>query len=155
MLFTFSQKQRNPVRTVSDHELMTEINAALVRFINSDDIYLQLEPMNSYRRRMVHKIGTKYKLTSESTGEGDSRSVRLGKTNSSSIPDNINYNSMIDRGIEIFYAKPGAEIVLRNDGSFGISLKERESRILDRRKVEDGEFRIRENKIICKQDSKW
>jgi hypothetical protein len=139
----------------SDQELMTEINIALVRFINSDDTHLQLEPMNSYRRRMVHKIGTTYKLTSESTGEGDSRSVRLSKTNSTSIPDNTNHIRVIDRGIEIFYAKRGAEIVLRNDGSFGISLKERGSRILDRRTVEDGEFRIRENKIICKQDSNW
>ena len=140
----------------SDQELMMEINTTLVRFINSDDTHLQLEPMNSYRRRIVHKIGTKYKLTSESTGEGDSRAVRLGKTNSTAIPDeNMNYNRVIDRGIEIFYAKRGAEIVLRNDGSFGISLKERESRILDRRTVEDGEFRIRENKIICKQDSNW
>ena len=104
---------------------------------------------------MVHKIGTKYKLTSESTGEGDSRAVRLGKTNSTAIPENLNHNRMIDRWIEIFYAKRGAEIVLRNDGSFGVSLKERENRILDSRTVEDGEFRIRENKIICKQDSNW
>ena len=139
----------------SDQELMTEINTTLVRFINSDDTHLQLEPMNSYRRRMVHKIGTEYKLTSESTGEGDSRAVRLGKTNSTAIPENLNHNPAIDRGIEIFYAKRGAEIVLRNDGSFGISLKERESRILDRRTVKDGEFRIRENKIICKQDNNW
>ena len=139
----------------SDWELMTEINMALVRFINSDDTHLQLEPMNSYRRRIVHKIGTKYKLTSESTGEGDSRAVRLGKTNSTAIPEDLNHNLVIDRGIEIFYAKPGAEIVLRNDGSYGNSLKERVSRILARRTVEEGEFRIRENKIICKQDSNW
>jgi len=56
---------------------------------------------------------------------------------------------------KFFYAKPGAEIVLRNDGSFGVSLKERENKILDRRTVEEGEFRIRDNKIICKQDSNW
>ena len=139
----------------SDQELMTEINIAVVRFIKSDDTHLQMEPMNSYRRRMVHKIGITYKLTSESTGEGDSRSVRLSKTNNTAIPNNMNHIRVIDRGIEIFYAKPGAEIVLRNDGSFGISLKERESRILDRRTVKDGEFRIRENKIICKHDSNW
>ena len=75
--------------------------------------------------------------------------VRLEKTNASAIPENVNKKKVFDRGIEIFYVKPGAEIVLRNDGSFGISLKERESRVLDKRKVEDGEFRIRENKIIC------
>ena len=68
---------------------------------------------------------------------------------------NINKKRVIDRGIEIFYAKPGAEIVLRNDGSFGVSLKEHENKILDRRTVEEGEFRIRDNKIICKQDSNW
>ena len=69
--------------------------------------------------------------------------------------ENINKNKIFDRGIEIFYSKPGEEIVLRNDGSFGILLKERESHILDKRTVEDGEFRIRENKIICKDDSNW
>ena len=66
----------------SDQELMTDINAAIVRFIQSDESQLQMEPMNSYRRRMVHKIGTEYKLSSESTGEGDSRRSeerRVGK----------------------------------------------------------------------------
>ena len=139
----------------SDQELMTEINAALISFIKSNETHLQMDPMNSYRRRMVHKIGTEFKLTSESTSEGDSRSVRLEKTNASAIPENINKKRVFVRGIEIYYAKPGAEIVLRYAGSFGISLKERETRVLDKRTVEDGEFRIRENKIICKDDSNW
>ena len=143
------------VLSSSDQELMAEINVALISFIKSNETHLQMDPMNSYRRRMVHKIGTEFKLTSESTGEGDSRSVRLEKTNASVIPENVNKKSVFDRGIEIFYAKPGAEIVLRNDGSFGISLKERETRVLDKRTVEGGEFRIRENKIICKEDSNW
>ncbi|HHZ78207.1 MAG TPA: hypothetical protein EYN57_04535 [Candidatus Lambdaproteobacteria bacterium] len=139
----------------SDQELLTDVNTAIVRFIKSDETFLQMEPMNSYRRRMVHKIGADYKLSSESTGDGENRSVRLSKTPETTIPENINSQRVIDRGIEIFYAKPGAEIVLRKDGSFGVSLKERESKILDRRTVVDGEFRIRENKIICKQDSNW
>ena len=139
----------------SDQELMTDINAAIVRFIQSDESQLQMEPMNSYRRRMVHKISSEYKLSSESIGEGDSRSVRLSKTATTAIPENINKKRVIDRGIEIFYAKPGAEIVLRNDGSFGVSLKEHENKILDSRTVEEGEFRIRDNKIICKKDSNW
>ena len=42
-------------------EVIDEIKNALVRFINSEDTYLQMEPMNSFRRRMVHKIGSKYK----------------------------------------------------------------------------------------------
>jgi len=104
---------------------------------------------------MVHKIGTKYKLTSESTGEGINRSVSLRKTELTKIPENIIENIVIDRGIEIFYSKPGTKIVLRTDGSFGIALKERETRILDRRLVEDGEFRIRQNKIVCRNDSNW
>ncbi|HIO84197.1 MAG TPA: hypothetical protein EYG61_09295 [Deltaproteobacteria bacterium] len=139
----------------SDQELLTDVNTAIVRFIKSDETFLQMEPMNAYRRRMVHKIGADYKLSSESTGDGENRSVRLSKTPETTIPENINSQRVIDRGIEIFYAKPGAEIVLRKDGSFGVSLKERESKILDRRTVVDGEFRIRENKIICIQDSNW
>ena len=139
----------------SDEELIAEINDALVRFIKSEETQLQLEPMNSFRRRMVHKIGTKYKLTSESTGEGINRSVSLRKTEQTEIPENIMQNNVIDRGIEIFYSKPGTEIVLRKDGSFGIGLNERETRIMDRRSVEDGEFRIRKNKIVCKNDSNW
>ena len=139
----------------SDLELMTDINAAIVRFIQSNETHLQMDPMNSYRRRMVHKIGTEYKLISESTGEGENRSVRLSKTATTEIPENINKQMIIDRGIEIFYVKPGAEIVLRNDGSFGVALKERDDKILDKRTVEEGEFRIRDNKIICKQDSNW
>ena len=137
----------------SDEELITEINDALVRFIKSEETQLQLEPMNSFRRRMVHKIGTKYKLTSESKGEGINRSVSLIKTEQTEIPENIMQNNVIDRGIEIFYSKPGTEIILRKDGSFGVALNERETRILDRRPVEDGEFRIRQNKIVCRNDS--
>ena len=139
----------------SDEELIAEINDALVHFIKSEETQLQLEPMNSFRRRMVHKIGTKYKLTSESTGEGINRSVSLRKTEQTEIPENIMQNNVIDRGIEIFYSKPGTEIVLRKDGSFGIALNERETRILDRRPVEDGEFRICQNKIVCRNDSNW
>ena len=139
----------------SDEELIAEINDVIVGFIKSEETQLQLEPMNSFRRRMVHKIGSKYKLTSESTGEGINRSVSLRKTELTEIPGNIMQNNVIDRGIEIFYSKPGTEIVLRKDGSFGISLNERETRVLDRRPVEDGEFRIRQNKIICRNDSNW
>ena len=139
----------------SDEELIAEINDTLVRFIKSEKTQLQLEPMNSFRRRMVHKIGTKYKLTSESKGEGINRSVSLRKTELTAIPENIIQNNVIDRGIEIFFSKPGTEIVLRKDGSFGIALNERGLRILDRRPVEDGEFRIRQNKIVCRNDSNW
>ena len=139
----------------SDEELITEINDTLMRFIKSEETHLQLEPMNSFRRRMVHKIGTKYKLTSESKGEGINRSVSLRKTEISAIPENIMQNNVIDRGIEIFYAKPGTEIVLRKDGSFGIAINEQDKRVLDSRPVEDGEFRIRQNKIICRHDNNW
>tara|TARA_Y100000590_G_scaffold389115_1_gene463931 strand:+ start:230 stop:676 length:447 start_codon:yes stop_codon:yes gene_type:complete len=139
----------------SDEELIAEINDALVRFVKSEETQLQLEPMNSFRRRMVHKIGIKYRLNSESTGEGTNRSVSLRKTEKTEIPENLMQDNVIDRGIEIFYSKPGTEIVLRKDGSFGVALNERETRILDRRRVEDGEFRIRQNKIVCRIDSNW
>ena len=87
----------------SDEELITEINDTLMIFIKSEETYLQLEPMNSFRRRMVHKIGTKYKLTSESTGEGINRSVSLKKTELTEIPENIIQDDDIDRGLSLIH----------------------------------------------------
>jgi len=139
----------------SDKELLAIINETIISFINSDKTSLQMDPMNSYRRRMVHKICSEYKLNSKSKGEGENRFVCLVKTNETTIPKQFKKNYVIDRGIEIFYAKPGSKIVLRNDGSFGVSLKEHDGNILDSRSVEDGEFRIKNNKIICKQDINW
>ena len=50
----------------SDQKLLTDVNAEIVRFVNSEEKSLQLEPMNSYRRRLVHKIGSEFKLSSKS-----------------------------------------------------------------------------------------
>jgi len=139
----------------SDIEMLTNINETIIDFIKSDKTNLKMEPMNSYRRRMVHKICYEYKLNSKSTGDGKNRSVCLIKTTNTTIPKNLKNNLVIDRGIEIFYAKPGSKIVLRNDGSFGVFTNEHEEHLLDIRSIEDGEFRIRNNKIICKQDKNW
>ena len=139
----------------SDRELLVNIIETIISFIESEKTSLQMDPMNSYRRRMIHKICSEYNLNSKSTGEGENRSVCIEKTSNTTIPKNYNDNLVIDRGIEIFYAKPGSKIVLRNDGSFGVSLDQHEGNILDTRSVIDGEFRIRNNKIICKQDKNW
>ena len=86
----------------SDEELISEINAAFVSFIKSEETLLQLEPMNSFRRRMVHKIGTKYKLTSESKGEGINRSVSLKKTELTEIPENIKNDIYLIKSMTAF-----------------------------------------------------
>ena len=99
----------------SDKELLNDINAKIVSFIQSDDTYLQMDPMNSYYRMMVHKVGTEYKLRSESKGNGENRSVRLSKTISTKIPDNFNKQRIIERGIEITLQKK--EELLVNLGS--------------------------------------
>ena len=139
----------------SDKEILNGINNKIISFIKSNEDSLQMEPMNSYHRRMIHKISKKYKLRSESDGEGENRYVNLTKTSLTSLPKNVNEDNMIDRGIEIFYAKPGAEIILRRDGSFGVYMEEQKENIIDRRIINEGEFRIRKNKIICNQDSNW
>ena len=105
----------------SDKELLTIINDTIISFIKSKKTKLRMDPMNSFRRRMIHKICSEYKLNSKSTGEGENRSVCLIKTSETTIPENFKTNHVIDRGIEIFYAKPGSKIVLRDDGSFGVS----------------------------------
>jgi hypothetical protein len=55
-------------------------------FIESDEEQLALEPMNSFRRRMVHNLATAYALQTESRGDGPERHVFLIKTPDSAVP---------------------------------------------------------------------
>ena len=72
------------------------------------------------------------------------------------IPKNQKFSvEPIDTGSETYYAKPGVDIVLRSDGSFGIPWKDKKGQCLDQRVIHDGIFRIRKNQIVCQGDSNW
>jgi hypothetical protein len=63
---------------------------------------------------------------------------------------------VIDRGFQIFYAKPGSEIVLRSDGSFGVRRQDDEAgELLDEKVVPNGMFRVRNSRIVRATDPEW
>ena len=141
----------------SDDELfLKELETVFISFIESSQEQLDLEPMNSYKRRLAHKLSGQFQLESESIGEDKKRAVLLKKTPQTKIPGNRKFKvPRIDTGNETYYAKPGVQIVLRSDGSFGVPWKEKDGHSIDKRVVHDGIFRIRNNQIVCQEDSNW
>ena len=142
-----------------EHELLQATRDAVQRFLESDDEVLAFEPMSSYRRRIVHKVGTHYTLHSRALGEGDDRYVCLLKSTDAKIsetprrkPHESPEALRVDYGMDTFNAKPGIQVVLRKDGSFGVPMRARESEILDRRTIATRLFRIRKGRLVCNQD---
>ncbi len=111
----------------SDDELfLKELETVFISFIESSKEQLDLEPMNSYKRRLAHKLSGQFQLESESIGEDKKRAVLLKKTPQTKIPGNRKFKvPRIDTGNETYYAKPGVQIVLRSDGSFGVPWNEK------------------------------
>ena len=105
---------------------LKELETVFISFIESSKEQLDLEPMNSYKRRLAHKLSGQFQLESESIGEDKKRAVLLKKTPQTKIPGNRKFKvPRIDTGNETYYAKPGVQIVLRSDGSFGVPWNEK------------------------------
>ena len=60
----------------SDDELfLKELETVFISFIESSKEQLDLEPMNSYKRRLAHKLSGQFQLESEAIGEDKNRAV--------------------------------------------------------------------------------
>ena len=141
------------ILTKVDLELLGATRNKIQDFIPSEDDVLNLEPMNSYRRRLMHKLGAVYHLESKSAGEGEGRFICFIKTPETSLPKKpVSFASkkVIDFGNQVFQAKEGVTIVLRADRSFGLPQKgEREGNILDKCVIKGEMFRILKSRIVC------
>jgi len=79
-------RRSSPERTTErdsakqDREFKREIRTRIQHFLRSDDEEYSLEPMNSYRRHLVHDIAKEYQLDSESRGDEPERYICLIKT---------------------------------------------------------------------------
>lgn len=84
----------------SDDELfLKELETVFISFIESSKEQLDLEPMNSYKRRLAHKLSGQFQLESESIGEDKNRAVLLKKTPQTKIPGNRKFKApRIDTG---------------------------------------------------------
>ncbi|MCH8884679.1 MAG: hypothetical protein IIA41_14440, partial [SAR324 cluster bacterium] len=102
-----------------DREFSREIEMRIGYFLQSAEEELELEPMNSYRRRLVHNIAKNFRLHSESRGEDRDRYVCLIKTQETETepPSRVR---LWDYGTQIFNVSPGENgirMALKIDGS--------------------------------------
>lgn len=174
----------------TDQTLIAQAEQAIEDMLQSDLNALRFGPMNSFRRRLIHKLGTSRGLESTSIGEGPDRAVCLLRAGITAPADllelpicpiqveeperererkfsrpprepreprpEIPRPAVIDRGFQIFYAKPGSEIVLRSDGSFGVRRQDDEAgELLDEKVVPNGMFRVRNSRIVRATDPEW
>jgi hypothetical protein len=73
-------------RDRSEQEFTEEMHARLQQFLTSDEQGIALEPMNSFKRRVVHNLAKDYQIETESRGEDRERHVYLIRTTSSATP---------------------------------------------------------------------
>ncbi len=135
-----------------------ELETRIRYFVQSGDKELELEPMNSYRRRLVHQIAKPYKLDSDSRGEDPKRYVCLIKSGKSEIPEGVAKPRAWDFGTITYPVDPGPDglrLALLVDGSLEI-WRERQSRmVLHERVVKARQVRIRNGKIVEPGETGW
>ena len=73
-------------RERSEREFTQEMESRLKIFVEAEESELALEPMNSFKRRIVHNLAKDYQIQSESRGEERDRHVFLRKTAETAIP---------------------------------------------------------------------
>lgn len=133
-----------------ERDFQREIGMRIGYFLDSDEEELELEPMNSYRRRMVHNIAKDYNLATESRGEDRERYVTLIKTEATeSAP--VRAPRLWDFGTQTFRINPGSEglhMALKLDGSVELFEAADKKHIITDRVVKSSEFRIRRGRIV-------
>ena len=159
-------RDRDPadIKERIDREFAREIEMRISYFLQSPEEELELEPMNSYRRRMVHSIAGKYHLRTESRGEDRDRYVCLVKTDETvSVPDAPATAEsrptprvrLWDYGNQTFPVNPGKNgihMALKVDGSLEIFREAERSHVLAERVVTSREFRVRQGRILMPGD---
>jgi len=156
-------RDRDPaeVKERIDREFAREIEMRIAYFLRSPEEELELEPMNSYRRRMVHTIGIKFNLRTESRGEDRDRYVCLVKTPETLAPEAAAEATpagrvrLWDYGSQTFPVNPGTEgihMALKVDGSLELFREQDRAHIVADRVVTAREFRVRQGRILLPDD---
>lgn len=129
-------------------------------FISSDQQQLEMEPMNSYFRKLLHDLGTEFKFETTSNGEGPERHILVRKTEESKAPEKTLRKkrqtwSFGDREFFVDSTSNSVEVYLDRNGNVGFYDKRSDPKHIARKKVTTGSFKIKENKIIEIIDSEW
>lgn len=133
-----------------EKEFAREIEMRIGYFLESDEDELELEPMNSYRRRLVHNIAKNFNLASESRGEDRERYVTLLKTEETQAPP-TRRTRLWDYGSQTFHVNPGdkgVHMALKIDGSVELFNEHDRKNVAFDRVVTGSEFRVRKGRIV-------
>ena len=137
---------------------LEELETRVQYFMRSDSQELEFEPMNSFKRRLVHQVSKPYTLKTESRGEEPGRYVCLVKTEQSAPPEGAKMARAWDFGTQSIAVDPGEaglRIALKTDGSVEIFRDADRHLDLDQKLVTTRQFRIRGGKIVVPGDPAW
>jgi R3H domain len=152
-----------------EREFTREIEMRISYFLQSQEPELELEPMNSYRRRIVHNLAGRFHLRTESRGEDRDRYVCLVKTEETVAepqgaapagaqgvaPAETPRVRLWDFGSQTFPVNPGPNgihMALKSDGSLEIFRPEERSHVLAERVITSREFRVRQGQLLMPGD---
>ena len=141
-----------------EDRFLEDLENRIQYFLSSEDKELDLEPMNSYKRRLAHKVATDYKLETDSRGEEPNRYVRLIRTEASEAPKEKSRPKLWDFGMQTFSVNPGEHgerMALKMDGSVELYQESEKHKVVDERIVTTRQFRIRKGKIVTPDDAGW
>lgn len=145
---------------LSEEDFRAEAAELLKGFMNSDEEEKHLPPMNSFYRRLTHKLATDFGLDTRSEGEGKDRHIVVTKTDDSKIPEALPEKKVIlwhfgDREFFVDPMQREVEVYLSTDGTIGVWEENAGIKVLDRRKVTSGSFKIKHSKIIEIHHAEW
>jgi hypothetical protein len=143
-----------------DRRFQEELEERIRQFLASEETSLELEPMNSYKRRLAHKIAMDFKLDTESRGEEPTRWVCLVRTADSAAPPSrpAPRARTADFGAQTFPVNPGPEgirLALMADGSVQLYNESEQHRVVSDRLVHSRQIRVRNGKIVTPDDPDW
>lgn len=142
----------------ADREFRREIEMRLQVFVSSEAPELELEPMNSYRRHLVHNIAKEFQLATESRGDDRDRRVCVIRTKETRVPKSQAKAKLWDFGSQTFPVNPGlhgVRLALKSDGSIELHEGADTRHILHERLVTARQIRIRNGQIVVPDDPNW
>ncbi|KAL1341782.1 hypothetical protein HN51_028316 [Arachis hypogaea] len=122
--------------------LVLTMEETLVKFLQDDDTssdgILELEPMNSYNRLLLHRLAEIFGFAHESVGEGDDRHLILEKCPDTSIPPILVSDILwgydepqsLITSHQILRREDPSPVLQTNRTSFPLSLEERKAAYL-------------------------
>lgn len=142
-----------------EKELILQIEKKIKRFQKSGRDFVHLKPMNSYYRRLSHKLADEMGLFTCSEGEGPDRHivVHRSKKNVEKVSSGNTRGYRWDFGNREFFVDPmqaSVEVFLGKDGTIGLGEVSGHNYIT-KRDITTKSFKVKKDKIVTIHDAEW